>query len=100
MSGGYDGYIYKQESGNVWTRGTTTANLNAIYRSPDITMGDPGVRKNMQRVNLNWEPEGAVDANLYLRFLFIFSNFNGYKPPGVSDIILYNYNIYLFTIHI
>ena len=68
VSGGYDGYIYKQESGNVWTRGTTTANLNAIYRSPDITMGDPGVRKNMQRVNLNWEPEGAVDANLYLRY--------------------------------
>ena len=31
-------------------------------------MGDPGVRKNMQRVNLNWEPEGAVDANLYLRY--------------------------------
>jgi hypothetical protein len=31
-------------------------------------MGDPGVRKNMQRVNLNWKPEGAVSANLYLRY--------------------------------
>ena len=68
VSGGYDGYIYKQESGNVWTRAGDTDNLNAIYRSPDITMGDPGVRKNMQRVNLNWKPEGAVSANLYLKY--------------------------------
>ena len=68
VHGGYDGYIYKQESGNVWTRAGSTANLDATYRSPDITMGDPGVRKNMQRVNINWKPEGAVSANLYLKY--------------------------------
>ena len=68
VSGGYDGYIYKQESGNVWTRAGDTDNLNAIYRSPDITMGDPGVRKNMQRVNLNWNHEGAVIAILFLKY--------------------------------
>ena len=68
VSGGYDGYIYKQESGNVWTRAGDTDNLNAIYRSPDITMGDPGVRKNMHRANLNWNPERAVSANLYLKY--------------------------------
>ena len=68
VHGGYDGYIYKQESGNVWTRASTTANLDATYRSPDITMGDPGIRKNMQRVNINWKPEGAVSANLYLKY--------------------------------
>ena len=68
VHGGYDGYIYKQESGNVWTRAGGTANLDSTYRSPDITMGDPGVRKNMQRVNLNWKPEGAVSANLYLKY--------------------------------
>ena len=37
VHGGYDGYIYKQESGNVWTRAGSTANLDATYRSPDIT---------------------------------------------------------------
>ena len=68
VHGGYDGYIYKQESGNVWTRAGDTANLDATYRSPDMTMGDPGVRKNMQRVNLNWKPEGAVSASLYLKY--------------------------------
>ena len=76
VHGGYDGYIYKQESGNVWTRAGSTANLDATYRSPDLTMGDPGVRKNMQRVNLNWEPEGAVSANLYLKY-----NYDDIKTP-------------------
>ena len=68
VHGGYDGYIYKQDSGNVWTRSGGTSNIDATYRSPDITMGDPGVRKNMQRVNLNWKPEGAVSANMYLKY--------------------------------
>ena len=68
VHGGYDGYIYKQDSGNIWTRASTTANIDSTYRSPDLTMGDPGVRKNMQRVNLNWKPEGAVSANMYIKY--------------------------------
>jgi len=68
ISGGYDGYIYKQDSGNVWTRSGGTTNIDATYRSPDITMGDPGIRKTMQRVNLNWKPEGAVSANMYVKY--------------------------------
>ena len=68
VHGGYDGYIYKQDSGNVWTRASTTSNIDSTYRSPDLTMGDPGVRKNMQRVNLNWKPEGAVSANMYIKY--------------------------------
>jgi len=83
VHGGYDGYIYKQESGNVWTRSASTANLNAIYRSPDITMGDPGIRKNMQRVNLNWEPEGEVAANLFLRYNY---DDTGTPQPDVFSI--------------
>ena len=31
-------------------------------------MGDPGIRKTMQRVNLNWKPEGAVSANMYVKY--------------------------------
>ena len=68
IHGGYDGYIYQQDSGNVWTRGGYSSNIDATYRSPDITMGDPGVRKNMQRINLNWKPEGAVSANMYVKY--------------------------------
>jgi hypothetical protein len=68
VHGGYDGYIYKQDDGNVFTRAATTENMDATFRSPDITMGDPGVRKNMQKVNVNWKPEGVVDASMFLRY--------------------------------
>ena len=83
VSGGYDGYIYKQESGNVWTRASTTYNLDSTYRSPDMTMGDPGIRKSMERVNLNWKPEGEVEANMYLQF-----NYNDINTPQPSVITL------------
>jgi len=83
INGGYDGYIYKQDSGNVWTRATTTANLDSTFRSPDITMGDPGIRKSMQRVNLNWKPEGEVSANMYIQY-----NYNDKDTPQPSLVSL------------
>jgi hypothetical protein len=83
VSGGYDGYVYKQESGNVWTRASTTDALDSTYRSPDMTMGDPGIRKSMERVNLNWKPEGEVSASLYLQY-----NYNDRETPQPSLISL------------
>ena len=68
VHGGYDGYIYLQESGNVFTRVGGTANIESIYKSPDLAMGDPGIRKSMQRVIVNYTNEGLVDANLQLRY--------------------------------
>ena len=82
ISGGYDGYVYKQDSGNVFTRGATTANIDATYRSPDITMGDPGIRKTMQRVNLNWKPEGAVSASLFV--IYNYADVNTPQPNVFS----------------
>jgi hypothetical protein len=66
VHGGYDGYVYKQETGNTFA-GT---NINAIYRSPDLTMGDAGIRKNMQRINLNFDTEGDVSASLFVKYDF------------------------------
>jgi len=83
VSGGYDGYIYKQESGNVWTRASDTDALDSTYRSPDMTMGGPGIRKSMERVNLNWKPEGEVSASLYLQY-----NYNDRETPQPSLISL------------
>jgi len=83
VHGGYDGYIYKQESGNVWTRASTTAALDSTYRSPDMTMGDPGIRKSMERINLNWKPEGEVSASLYLQY-----NYNDRETPQPALISL------------
>jgi len=64
VHGGFDGYIYRQEKGNTFD-GTL---ISAKYRSPDLNMGDPGVRKHMQRVNINYAPESTIDADLFVRY--------------------------------
>ena len=66
VHGGYDGYVYQQESGNTFA-GT---NIRASYRSPDLTLGDAGIRKNMQRINVNYDSEGEVDLMLGVKFDF------------------------------
>jgi len=42
--------------------------IRAKYRSPDLTFGDPGVRKYMQRVNINYAPESTIDADMFVRY--------------------------------
>ncbi len=64
LHGGFDGFVYRQEKGNTFD-GTL---INAKYRSPDLNMGDPGVRKHMQRVNINYAPESTIDADLFVRY--------------------------------
>ena len=66
LHGGYDGYIYKQETGNTFA-GTA---MTALYRSPDLTMGDAGIRKSMQRINVNYDPEGEVEVSLFVKYDF------------------------------
>ena len=64
LHGDYDGgYIYLQETGSTFD-GT---NMTSTYRTVDYTMGDVGVRKNMQRVVINYLGTGtvsSVDMNL------------------------------------
>jgi hypothetical protein len=64
IHGGFDGYVYRQEKGNDFD-GTA---IDGKYRSPDLTFGDPGVRKHMQRVILNYAPEASISADLFLRY--------------------------------
>jgi len=64
LHGGFDGFVYRQEKGNTFD-GTL---IGAKYRSPDLNMGDPGVRKHMQRVNINYAPESTIDADLFVRY--------------------------------
>jgi len=81
--GGYDGYIYKFESGNVITRAGSTENIVAFYRSPDMVMGDPGIRKYMQRVNLNYEGEGR-DVNAQLSLKYDYGDTNTPQPTKIN----------------
>ena len=64
IEGGYDGYVRRQESGDTFDGD----NVVAVYRSPDLSLGDTGLRKLMQRVILNYEVEGTVDAQLRVRY--------------------------------
>jgi len=65
LHGAYqDGFVYRQESGNTFD-GTV---ILGRYRSPDLTFDDPGIRKHMQRVIINYKPESTIDADLFLRY--------------------------------
>ena len=64
LHGGFDGYVYRQEEGSTFD-GTA---INGKYRSPDLTMNDPGIRKHMQRVVVNYKPESIIDADLFVRY--------------------------------
>jgi hypothetical protein len=81
--GGYDGYVYKFETGNIITRAGSTENIIATYRSPDMVMGDPGIRKYMQRVNLNYEGEGR-DINAQLSLKYDYGDTNTPQPTKIN----------------
>ena len=64
IHGGEGGYVYQQESGNDFD-GTA---IGGKYRSPDISFGDPGIRKHMHRVLVSYKPEASISADLFLRY--------------------------------
>ena len=64
IHGGFDGFVYQQESGNDFD-GTA---IDGKYRSPDLSFGDAGIRKHMQRVLVSYKPESSVNADLFLRY--------------------------------
>jgi hypothetical protein len=70
LHGGFDGYIYRQEEGSTFDG----VAINGKYRSPDLTMNDPGIRKHMQRVIVNYKPESVIDADLFVRYDYEAAN--------------------------
>jgi len=64
IHGSFDGYVYRQDQGNTFNG----ALVEAKYRSPDLTFGDPGIRKHMQRININYAPESTIDADMFVRY--------------------------------
>ena len=64
LHGSTSGYIQRQESGSNFD-GTV---ILGKYRSPDLTFNDPGIRKHMQKVVVNYAPESSIDADLFVRY--------------------------------
>jgi len=90
LHGGYDGYVYKQETGDNFD-GT---NIQAIYRSPDFTMGDAGIRKLMQRIIWNYDNEGTVNSKFRIRYDFNSSDVpqpNEYELTTGAAVAIYGF---------
>jgi hypothetical protein len=64
IHGGFDGYVYRQDQGDTFNGEL----IFGKYRSPDLTMNDPGIRKHMQRVAINYAPESTIDADMFVRY--------------------------------
>ena len=64
LHGADTGFIYRQESGNDFDG----VAINGRYRSPDLTMNDPGIRKHMQKVVVNYKPESEIVADMFVRY--------------------------------
>ena len=64
LHGDINGFIQRQEIGSTFD-GTT---IKGKYRGPDMVFGDSGIRKHMQKVIINYRPEGSVDADLIVRY--------------------------------
>jgi len=64
LHGSTSGFIQRQEQGNDFDG----VAINGRYRSPDLTMNDPGIRKHMQKVVINYAPESTIDADLFVRY--------------------------------
>ena len=64
LHGDFLGFIHRQEEGNTFD-GTA---ILGRYRSPDLSFGDTGIRKHMQKVILNYKPESAIVADLIVRY--------------------------------
>ena len=58
------GFIQRQEKGDTFD-GTPVLGK---YRSSDLSFGDTGIRKHMQRVIVNYKPESAITAQLLVRY--------------------------------
>jgi hypothetical protein len=93
LHGSFDGYVYLQESGNTFDG----VAINGRYRSPDLTMGDAGIRKDMQRIIINYAPEAAINASLFLRYDYESSDSTNPAQYilNASDVLaLYGVNTY------
>lgn len=64
--GGKDGYIFLHDSGNSFNG----AAITATYKSPDMHLGDLGMRKTLHYMNVSVENEGAASITVSVNFDF------------------------------
>lgn len=93
LHGGWDGYIYQQEIGQT-INGTA---IEAIFKTPDHDLKDPGKRKFIQRVTPYIRREGNADI-----ILSVYYNYNSnqvlqpaaYTLTGTGDAAVFGEAIF------
>ena len=66
LHGGWDGVVYRQESGNKFG----AAKIVAVYDTPFMDLTDPFVRKTLHRLMTYLKVQGATTIYMRLRFDF------------------------------
>jgi len=90
---GNSGFVYRQESGNDFDGSA----VNGKYRSPDLTMNDPGIRKHMQKVVINYKPESTIDADMFVRYDYESATSSrpaAYPLDSAEVAVIYNTSVY------
>jgi len=79
LHGDFDGgFIYRQESGNSFDG----ANIFATYRTPHMIFGDPGIRKILERININYATTGVTDFTV--RAIFDYEDPDTSQPQALT----------------
>jgi len=73
-----NGFVYLQEAGNTFD-GT---NIEAIYRTPDLTFDDATIRKVFFKIDINTQTEGDIDVLVNL--LLDKEQLHIIQPPSVQ----------------
>lgn len=79
--GNDSGYVYRLETGSS----RDGSPIEAIYKSPYISVNDPQIRKTFYKLTLYTEISGVFDIELSLDYdLFRVSNYREIKPSSIS----------------
>lgn len=70
LHGDADGFIFEQDSGNSFNG----SNIDSIFRTPDFTFGDTGIRKRVKRIIFNIHYEGTIAPTLQMDYDFGSTN--------------------------
>tara|TARA_R110000782_G_scaffold106381_1_gene194614 strand:- start:214 stop:552 length:339 start_codon:yes stop_codon:yes gene_type:complete len=60
-------------------------------------MNDPGIRKHMQKVVINYKPEAAIDADLFIRYDYEASDSSrpaAYPLDSLDVVAIYGTSVY------
>lgn len=99
IHGDYAGNVYRQEQGNSFNG----LPIEAIYSTPFLDFGAPGVRKTMRKMRLFIRPEGNIVVGMKLNFDWldpekinpaVYPLSQNYSDTSIYDVAIYDIGLY------